>query len=290
MTNYWAMRTDKTKVDFIFKELKEGRLRQGWGWREDLNLNLIQEIFEKGKSLNEYQKKVWRKQKKMHPKVDDGIQKGDYIILPNLPEIGLWSIAKVTGGYSFNIPPALDNYGHILEVKLLNKNNSIDPQSNFVSQNLRSTMSCQQRLWNIEKYKDDILELISEVEHEELLNQVTNDLISYDSEKSSKEGKSSKRLVNIYERKPKLRTNAISKHGTTCMACGFNYKKIYGEHGENYIEVHHIVPLSLIKENVLINPETDMVVLCSNCHRMIHRNQNNPLKLDELIQLISEHL
>lgn len=288
MTNYWAMRTSKRKVDFIFEELKKGRLRQGWGRSDDLNLNVIKELLAKGKSLNEDQKKVWSKQKKMHPEVDDGIQKGDYILLPNLPKIGQWSIAKVMGGYSFEIDPTSGNYGHILKVQLLNHNNPIDPKSEFVSQSLRNTTSCQLRLWNIKKYKKDMRRLISKVKYEELLNQVTNDLISFDSEseESFKEGKPSKQLVNKYERDPKLRTKAISIHGTTCMACGFNFNQKYGEHGKNYIEVHHIVPLSQIKKSILINPETDMVVLCSNCHRMIHRNRNKPLNLERLIQLI----
>ena len=35
------------------------------------------------------------------------------------------------------------------------------------------------------------------------------------------------------------------------------------------------------------NPETDLVTICSNCHRMIHRKKNDiitPEKLKEIIQ------
>ncbi len=89
-----------------------------------------------------------------------------------------------------------------------------------------------------------------------------------------------------YERKPKLRKQAIQIHGTSCMACGFDFKKNYGDWGKGYIEVHHLKPLSTIAEEVEVNPETDLVVLCANCHRMIHRKQRKILSLEELKALI----
>lgn len=164
MTRYWAMRTDRNKIEFIFRELKKGRLRQGWGWRDDLNLDIIRSALAKGKKLNEDQEDVWRRQRRMHPKEADGIQKGDYIILPNLPEIGQWSIAKVSGGYHYEIYRKLENYGHILEVELLNPDNPVNPYSEHVSANLRKTMTCRGRLWNIDDYKEDVEKLISAIE------------------------------------------------------------------------------------------------------------------------------
>ena len=85
-----------------------------------------------------------------------------------------------------------------------------------------------------------------------------------------------------YERNPKLRNKAIKIHGTTCMACGFDFGKTYGASGEGYIEVHHIIPLSDSGEEVEVNPITDLIVVCSNCHRMIHRKKNHTLTLEEL--------
>ena len=72
------------------------------------------------------------------------------------------------------------------------------------------------------------------------------------------------------------------------MACGFNYEDFYGDYGKDYIEVHHIKPLSQNSEEVEINPEKDLIVLCANCHRMIHRKRNNVLTLDELKNLINK--
>lgn len=73
-----------------------------------------------------------------------------------------------------------------------------------------------------------------------------------------------------YERDSNNRKLAIKKHGLNCYTCGFNFEKVYGERGKDFIEVHHIKPLSTLEEAVEINPMTDLVPLCANCHRMVH--------------------
>ena len=45
------------------------------------------------------------------------------------------------------------------------------------------------------------------------------------------------------ERDPSLRSAAIRLHGTQCVVCKFEFGQVYGEWGEGFIEVHHIVPL-----------------------------------------------
>ncbi len=89
-----------------------------------------------------------------------------------------------------------------------------------------------------------------------------------------------------YERNPKLRSEAKKIHGYSCKACGFNFEEKYGELGNEYIEVHHKKPLSYVNEEVLVNPKTDLVVLCSNCHKMIHRKRNLILTVEELKRIV----
>lgn len=89
------------------------------------------------------------------------------------------------------------------------------------------------------------------------------------------------------ERNPKLREDAIKLHGLTCKVCEFNFKDIYGEWGENFIEVHHLIPLKS-QGHRETNPQTDLTVLCSNCHRMIHRKKDVTLTIDELKQKIKK--
>lgn len=60
------------------------------------------------------------------------------------------------------------------------------------------------------------------------------------------------------------------QHGTlSCMACGFNFKDVYGPLGEDFIECHHTQPLSEMGE-VAATRLDDIALVCSNCHRMIH--------------------
>lgn len=83
------------------------------------------------------------------------------------------------------------------------------------------------------------------------------------------------------ERDSKLRAEAIRLHGQDCMACGFNFEAAYGPAGKGYIEVHHVVPLSETGRSQT-DPKTDLVVLCANCHRVVHRKRGVCLSLQEI--------
>jgi hypothetical protein len=115
---------------------------------------------------------------------------------------------------------------------------------------------------------------------------VVSDLDSIRAEGKFVEGKKSRRFTNQYERNPRLRAAAILYHGTKCMTCGFDFGEVYGEHGVGYIEVHHLKPVSSLKKQIRVDPKTDMAVVCSNCHRMIHRRKDNVLSVEELKQLV----
>ena len=67
--------------------------------------------------------------------------------------------------------------------------------------------------------------------------------------------------------------------------CGFNFGDTYGKLGQDYIHVHHITPISTIGEEYEINPQTDLVPICPNCHAMIHK-VTPPLQINELQKLI----
>ena len=57
-----------------------------------------------------------------------------------------------------------------------------------------------------------------------------------------------------------------------CEACGFDFEKSYGELGIGFIEGHHMRPLSIRKKGELTNPN-DIAMLCSNCHKMVHKKR-----------------
>ncbi|MED1085493.1 HNH endonuclease [Bacillus mycoides] len=50
--------------------------------------------------------------------------------------------------------------------------------------------------------------------------------------------------------------------------------------------MHHVKPLSTIGEEVVVDPRKDLVPVCSNCHRMIHRRKDNVLTVEELEDLV----
>lgn len=91
------------------------------------------------------------------------------------------------------------------------------------------------------------------------------------------------------ERNRSLAMAAKKFHGTVCMVCGFDFEARYGELGAGYIEAHHVVPFAdLVKEPepVLLNPMTDFVVVCANCHRMLHRRSPalSPAQLNAMLK------
>ena len=88
------------------------------------------------------------------------------------------------------------------------------------------------------------------------------------------EGKRIEIYSTRYERNNKVREAYLSQSDNPyqCAVCRFDFEKTYGELGKSFIEVHHIKPLSSVGQECTIDPSKDLVSLCSNCHRMIHRN------------------
>ena len=119
---------------------------------------------------------------------------------------------------------------------------------------------------------------------------INNDIYSEETEviEGSKEGGSKYLFVKSYERSLENRKRAIERHGVQCSVCDFNFERFYGEIGIGFIEVHHTKPLSSLNDKIVVNPYTDLVPICSNCHRMIHRSRDKVLSIDELKNIIKK--
>jgi 5-methylcytosine-specific restriction protein A len=92
------------------------------------------------------------------------------------------------------------------------------------------------------------------------------------------------------ERNPKLRRRKLDdiKRRSLPIArevCSFNFRQTYGPHGEDYIECHHRTPLHVTGETQ--TRLVDLALLCSNCHRMIHRAKKW-LTVEELKELVEQ--
>lgn len=95
------------------------------------------------------------------------------------------------------------------------------------------------------------------------------------------EGKPKIVTVKQYDRSSVARRACIGHHGYQCAVCGFNFGKVYGDLGFEYIEVHHVRPISEVKGEHEIDPLVDLRPVCANCHRMLHK-KNPPLSIEEL--------
>lgn len=70
-------------------------------------------------------------------------------------------------------------------------------------------------------------------------------------------------------RRAKIRAVEQSGGVVACEACGFDFFAVYGELGRSFIEVHHRTPLHV--SGATESGLADLALLCSNCHRMVHR-------------------
>lgn len=118
----------------------------------------------------------------------------------------------------------------------------------------------------ISKPKDTLLETIQSERIEGNLIQITS---------------------TAYERDPALRNECIRKHGTKCKICGFEAAKIYGNEFAGKIHVHHITPLGSIKEFHTVNPDTDLIPVCPNCHMILHSKKDGVYLPEEIIEMIN---
>ncbi|MDD2870603.1 MAG: HNH endonuclease [Candidatus Gracilibacteria bacterium] len=101
--------------------------------------------------------------------------------------------------------------------------------------------------------------------------------------------------VKTYNRSDRLRNIAINHFKKSdgklyCECCSFCFDLFYGaEISKNYIEIHHKRPIFQYEGediNVKIeNALNNLSPLCSNCHRMIHRDKNTK-KIDDIVVAI----
>jgi 5-methylcytosine-specific restriction enzyme A len=119
-------------------------------------------------------------------------------------------------------------------------------------------------------------------------SEVTLQPIDHDEEEEFPEGKILYRVHKSRERNGRLikkkKQIAIQNDKLSCEICNFDFYKTYGEFGKGFIECHHTVPVSEYQNNTTTKLN-DLILVCSNCHRMLHRRRPwlTKEKLSELI-------
>ncbi len=110
---------------------------------------------------------------------------------------------------------------------------------------------------------------------------------------TAKEGK---RLLVIHETKERNSKliNSFKKHKEKsnptlkCEICGFSFEEFYGKSGAGYIEAHHIKPLAMLDKETTTTFD-DLILVCSNCHKMLHRKFcDKYMSIEELKEIIGK--
>ncbi|MFB8270281.1 HNH endonuclease [Streptomyces sp. NPDC055955] len=95
-----------------------------------------------------------------------------------------------------------------------------------------------------------------------------------DGETTAPEGRLLTRWALYRERDRGLRNRKIRQarrqgQAIRCEVCSFDFKRLYGDLGDGYIEVHHTLPLHI--SGPTETKLDDLAFLCANCHRMCHK-------------------
>ena len=107
------------------------------------------------------------------------------------------------------------------------------------------------------------------------------------SKDTDSEGKYRYVLHKKRERSSALRKAKVKHFLTTndfihCELCRVNLNAKYPSSlSEGYIEVHHIKPISTLAEHTPTHID-DLILLCPNCHRMVHRTKDAEKNLEDL--------
>jgi 5-methylcytosine-specific restriction enzyme A len=109
-------------------------------------------------------------------------------------------------------------------------------------------------------------------------------------ESEAVEGRVLFRAHRVRERNPALvkkKKAAVLRRGhrLLCEVCDLDFAEAYGPLGEGFIECHHTIPLALgVVRKTKIE---DLALVCSNCHRVLHRAKE-PISVGRL-RMIVEH-
>lgn len=159
--SYWAMRVDRTRPDFFMKEIRQGRLRQGWGYVADQDLREVEKIWNWRKGGDRSQLSSTQEETVRHfaflGRPEPGMMRaGDIVLVLNLPEHGRFVLCRLTSDhYDYQITPEFGDYGHIREVGLLTESGVLW-EARAVEAPLRTQRRPVMRLWSLDGYRKEV--------------------------------------------------------------------------------------------------------------------------------------
>lgn len=238
------------------------------------------EVYNLPQCLSDFGFVEWRQQNKLAV--------GDIVFLycssPVRQIIYMMQVSKINIPYSDSINDEyLFNYGYKLkETDLYSRFEMIAKTS---SNNLELSYNRLRELGLTSQLQGGI-----KVPHNLLSHILDNfDVVFDDLTHTYTEGTAYYKSVTSYERNEKARMICLSHFGYTCQICGMNFEEKYGSVGKEFIHVHHINFISSLGGQAHeINPLTDLIPVCPNCHAMLHRKINGSyLSPNELKEILS---
>jgi predicted HNH restriction endonuclease len=92
--------------------------------------------------------------------------------------------------------------------------------------------------------------------------------------------------INAYERDREARKQCINHYGRRCFICKTAFAEVYGPAAASIIHVHHLVPLSNIRGEYIVNPIKDLRPVCPNCHAVIH-SRTPVYEIEEVVEMLN---
>jgi len=129
---------------------------------------------------------------------------------------------------------------------------------------------------------DELRQILENEQIKQILNSIENTpsiplyILRESMDIEGYEGKQREVFINhlIRERDKKLIKDYKDKYKSIqkCPACNFNPEEIYSIDAVSLFELHHIFPIGVRdKEMGSKTLEKDLILLCPNCHRFIHK-------------------
>lgn len=153
---------------------------------------------------------------------------------------------------------------------------SVDPAyTNKGGKGLKGASKLDKALWAEFYGKPLELAIAAEAIRESAYTNMDDDTLDDVQSYEAKEGKVSYRYHRTLERDRKIvalkKASALKLHGKLeCEGCGFDFAATYGPRGLGFIEAHHTNPVHAMQDGDITTAE-DLALVCSNCHRMIHK-------------------
>jgi 5-methylcytosine-specific restriction enzyme A len=172
------------------------------------------------------------------------------------------------------VRPDLETFRNPNDVSLKLANfAALDPQ--YPRAGMRSVGRADAEVWDRYSSRPDELRQVVQAIRAAAAGSVLPNVPEPDEDElEADEGRLLTRLHRVRERNPALvrRKKEVAYRAggaLPCEVCGFDFARTYGDLGDRFIEAHHVLPLAAA--GIATTRLTDLALVCSNCHRMLHR-------------------